>query len=285
MKFNAANRDIRGSLLFLGTGTSHGIPVIGCDCATCTSLDPRNNRTRCSVVLGLPGGNLLVDTPPDLRIQMTRQRIGLAHAILFTHAHADHLFGLDDSRIFAEYLGQELPVYCDRDVEARVRQAFSYAFDPSTLHIPGGGIPRLAFRTISEAPFEVLGATIRPVPLDHGRLRVFGYRVGDVAYCTDTNNIPPASLELLEGLEVLILDCLRRRPHPTHFCLEEALEVVRRLAPRRTLLTHLCHDLEHAETAAALPPGVEPAYDGMIVPLGLPAAAPAAAGGDQAAEA
>jgi len=263
------SRDIRGTLVFLGTGTSHGVPVIGCGCPTCTSPDRRNNRTRCSVVLGLPGGNLLVDTPPELRIQLTRERIGLVHALLYTHAHADHLFGLDDSRIFPEYLGHELPVFCTAEVELRIRQAFNYAFDPALRPIPGGGVPRLTVRTITDAPFEVLGATIRPIPLEHGQLRVFGYRVGDVAYCTDTKRIPPQSMALLEGLDVLILDCLRRRPHPTHMNLDEALAVVRQLRPRRTLFTHLCHELEHQALAAELPPGIEIAYDGLELPLSL----------------
>jgi phosphoribosyl 1,2-cyclic phosphate phosphodiesterase len=263
-----ACRDIRNQLVFLGTGTSHGIPVIGCRCSTCTSKDPKNARTRCSLVLGLPGGNLLVDTPPDLRMQLLREGIGLIHAVLYTHEHSDHLFGLDDLRIFPHYLGDDLPVCCTAAVEERIRKVFDYAFDPSTRHYPAGGIPRLLFRRVAEEPFEVLGVRVTPLPLRHGRYRVLGFRFGAVAYCTDTNGIPPESMRLLQGLDVLILDGLRRTPHPTHFTLDEAIETALLLAPKRTLFTHICHDLEHAATNATLPPGMELAYDGMQIPLG-----------------
>lgn len=264
----AVSRDITNQLVFLGTGTSHGIPVIGCGCPTCTSSNPKNRRTRCSLALGLPEGNLLVDTPPDLREQLLREGIGLVHAVLYTHEHADHLFGLDDLRIFASYLGHDLPIYGDRLVEERIRRIFDYAFDPATRAYPAGGVPRLALRPVRGEPLELLGARVIPVALRHGRFPVWGYRFADVAYCTDANEIPPESLPLLEGLEVLILDCLRRRPHATHFSLGEAIETARRLAPKRTLFTHMAHDLEHDATNAALPPGMELAYDGMTIPLG-----------------
>jgi phosphoribosyl 1,2-cyclic phosphate phosphodiesterase len=219
------------------------------------------------VVLGLPKGNLLIDTPPDLRTQLLREGIGLIHAVAYTHEHADHLFGLDDLRIFADYLGHDLPVYCDEHVEKRIRRVFDYAFDPQTRHYPAGGIPRLTLSRIDVQPVEVLGARVTPIPMRHGRYPVLGFRVGNVAYCTDTNGIPEPSQRLLEGLDVLVLDCLRRSRHPTHFSLDEAIEMARQLAPRRTLFTHLCHDLEHEATAAALPPGMELAYDGLQVPL------------------
>ena len=144
-------------LVFLGTGTSHGVPMIGCGCATCLSTNPRNQRGRCSVVLGLPEGNLLIDTPPDLRNALIRERIGLVHAVLFTHEHADHLFGMDDLRIFAEYLGRNLPVYCTERVERRIRQSFDYAFDEATKHFPAGGIPKLTLERVENRPFEILG--------------------------------------------------------------------------------------------------------------------------------
>ena len=267
MSDSPLSQDITGQLVFLGTGTSHGIPVIGCGCPTCTSSDSRNRRTRCSLVLGLPEGNLLVDTPPDLRMQLLREEIGLVHAVLYTHEHADHLFGLDDLRIFAYYLGHDLPIYCDPTVEERIRTTFDYAFDPATREYPAGGVPRLAFRPVAGQPLELLGERVIPIPLRHGHYRVWGYRFGDVAYCTDTNGIPPESEPLLEGLEVLILDCLRRRPHATHFSLDEAIATARRLGPKRTLFTHMCHDLEHAATGALLPRGMELAYDGMMIPL------------------
>jgi phosphoribosyl 1,2-cyclic phosphate phosphodiesterase len=259
--------DIRGKLVFLGTGTSHGVPVIGCGCETCTSSDPRNQRTRCSVVLGLPQGNLLIDTTPELRLQLLRERIGVVHAVLYTHGHADHLFGLDDLRIFPKYLGHDVPVYCEEEVETTIRRAFGYAFDPAVKDYPAGGIPRLAFHRISTTAFDVLGARVVPLRLAHGRYRVLGFRFGDVAYCTDTNAIGPESMALLDGLDVLILDALRREPHATHFSLDEAVEVSRRLSPRRTLFTHVCHRLEHEATNRGLPPGMELAYDGMKIAL------------------
>jgi phosphoribosyl 1,2-cyclic phosphate phosphodiesterase len=208
-----------------------------------------------------------VDTPPDLRTQLLREGIGVIHAVLYTHEHADHLFGLDDLRIFAHYLGRDLPVYCDATVEERIRRVFDYAFDPVTRQYPAGGVPRLVFRRISDGPFEVLGAKVIPFPMRHGRYPVLGFRFGDVAYCTDTNGIPPAGMDLLRGLDVLVLDCLRRQPHPTHFSLEEAIETARQIGARQTLFTHLCHDLEHEATNALLPPGMEVAFDGMRVGL------------------
>jgi phosphoribosyl 1,2-cyclic phosphate phosphodiesterase len=202
-----------------------------------------------------------------LRTQLLREGIGLIDAVLYTHEHADHLFGLDDLRIFAEYLGHDLPVYCDDHVERRIRRVFDYAFDPQTRNYPAGGIPRLVLSRIAVEPVEILGVRVTPIPMRHGRYPVLGFRFGNVAYCTDTNGIPDASMALLAGLDVLILDCLRRQPHATHFSLDEAIATARRLAPRRTLFTHLCHDLEHEETTAVLPPGMEVAYDGLRVPL------------------
>lgn len=241
--------------------------MIGCGCETCTSPDPRNNRTRCAVALGLPKGNLLIDTPPELRIQLVREGIGLVHAVLFTHAHADHLFGLDDLRIFPRYLDAELPIYCEPYVERQIRRAFDYAFDPVVQEFPAGGVPKLAFQTIDSEPFELLGARVVPVRLMHGRYVTLGFRFGDVAYCTDVKEIPPESMARLEGLDVLILDCLRPQPHVAHLCVDEALAVIQRLAPRRTLLTHATHNLEHEATNRALPDGVELAYDGLRISL------------------
>lgn len=260
--------DLVNQFVFLGTGTSHGVPVIGCGCATCRSEDPRDQRTRCSVVVGLPEGNLLIDTPPDLRAQLLRERIGLIHAVAYTHEHADHLFGLDDLRIFAEYLGDDLPVYCTEAVERRIRTVFDYAFDPAARAYPAGGVPRLVLRRIEpNRPFDVLGAEVLPLALRHGRYDVLGFRLGRLAYCTDTNGIPDETAALLGGLDVLVLDALRRREHATHFNLEQAVAAARRLAPARTLLTHLCHDLAHEPTRRALPPEIEPAYDGLRLRL------------------
>ncbi len=261
------NRNLANQLVFLGTGTSHGVPVIGCGCATCRDPNPKNQRGRCSVALGLPAGNLLIDTPPDLRMQLLREQIGLIHTVIYTHEHADHVFGLDDLRIFANYLGHDLPVYCNDRVEERIRKAYDYAFDEATRHFHAGGLPKLVLERIGTDPIAILGARIIPIPLQHGRFLSLGFRVGNVAYCTDTNGIPEPSRALLQGLDVLVLDCLRHRAHPTHFSLEQALETAQQLKPRRTLFTHICHNLEHEATNAILPAGIELAYDGMVVPL------------------
>lgn len=261
------HRSITGKMVFLGTGTSHGVPMIGCTCATCMSTDPKNHRTRCAVALGLPDGNLLIDTPPELRLQLLRQGIGIIHAVAYTHGHADHLFGLDDLRIFPRYLGTDVPIYCQAHVEQIIRRAFSYAFDPQAQDLPAGGVPRLAFHRLTGEPFELLGARLIPVPLVHGQAGSLGFRIGNVAYCTDTKAIPPSSAELLQGLEVLILDGLRHHPHPTHLSVPEALQVIRQLRPRRTYLTHIAHQLEHHTTNQSLPSGVELAYDGLTISL------------------
>jgi phosphoribosyl 1,2-cyclic phosphate phosphodiesterase len=253
-------------LIFLGTGTSTGVPMIGCDCGVCTSADPRNQRTRSSIVLSLPAGNLLVDTSPEMRLQLLREGIGRIHAIAYTHFHADHLFGLDDARLFPKYTGGPVPLYCEPETEAVIRNVFSYAFHEKADRIPLGGLPRLLFRTISPGePFEVLGETILPIRLNHGRFAVLGFRIDRLAYCTDVNRIPQESWPLLEGLDILILDALRYRPHPTHFNLEEALAVVARLKPKQTYLTHIAHDMDHAPTESALPAGVALAYDGLTL--------------------
>ncbi len=259
--------DIRGQAILLGTGTSVGIPSIGCGCEVCRSIDPRDTRTRCSVLLGLPEGNLLIDTPPDLRQQFLREKVGIAHAVLFTHEHADHIFGLDDVRLFPFYLGHPVPLYCEEVVEQRIRLSFSYAFsDREQTH--RGAVPSLEFRRIGLAPFDILGQRIIPIRLKHGpHFEVLGFRIGNFAYCTDTNGIPDESLALMEGLDVLVLDALRPRPHVTHFSLNEAIAVAERLRPRRTLFTHISHDLGHAATNATLPPGMELGYDGVKIPL------------------
>ena len=258
--------DITGQLVFLGTGTSVGVPMIGCGCDICRSTNPRNNRTRCSLVLGLPEGNLLVDTAPDLRMQLLREGIGLIHAALFTHEHADHLFGFDDLRLFQFYLGGPVPVWCEERVEQRIRQSYDYCFaDVKQTH--AGATPQVEFRRITTEPFGVLGARVVPLRLHHGRFPVLGFRFGNVAYCTDTSGIPPESMALLEGLDVLILDALRLDPHPTHFSLEQAVEIARQLKPRRTLFTHMSHDLEYEATNALLPPTMQLAHDGLRLPL------------------
>jgi phosphoribosyl 1,2-cyclic phosphate phosphodiesterase len=248
---------------FLGTGTSVGIPMVGCSCEVCTSADPRNERYRCSVLIRLPAGNLLIDTPPELRLQLVRAKVGIVHAVLFTHFHADHVFGLDDLRPIPRHLGAAVPLYCTTEVERKLRQAFSYAFTAEAGSLPMGYVPKLVFRTIDETPFEALGQRVVPIPLVHAHFNVFGFRIGDVAYCTDVNKIPPESWRLLDGLRVLVLDALRYKPHPGHFSVDEALEVIDRVKPERAYLTHMSHDLDHEATNRRLPPNVELAYDGL----------------------
>lgn len=263
----AHSADFQGQMIILGTGTSVGVPALGCGCHVCKSNDPKNNRTRCAVILGLPEGNLLVDTPPDLRQQLLREDIGIVHAVLYTHEHADHLFGLDDLRLFPFYLGAPVPLYCEPIVEHRIRKSFDYAFSKHTPTHPGA-TPRLVFESISTEPFEVLGQQVVPLRLQHGpRFQVLGFRFGNVAYCTDTNFIPQESLDLLQDLDVLIIDALRLEKHVTHFSLDQAIEVAQSVGAKQTYLTHTSHELEYHATNEALPPGIAMAYDGLRIPL------------------
>ncbi|HZZ81824.1 MAG TPA: MBL fold metallo-hydrolase [Gemmataceae bacterium] len=255
------------TLTFLGTGTSVGVPMVGCDCPVCTSPDPRNQRYRCSVLLTLPFGNLLIDTTPELRLQLLRAKVGIVHAVLFTHAHADHMYGLDDLRPIPHRLGGPVPLYCTLEVERKLRQSFSYAFSPDAQTQPMGYLPKLMFRNIGDEPFAVLEEVVTPIPLEHAHFNVLGFRVRDLAYCTDVSKIPRESMRRLEGLDVLILDALRHRPHPAHFCVDQALEVIDQLQPKKAYLTHMSHDLEHEATSKLLPPNVELAYDGLCIPF------------------
>jgi phosphoribosyl 1,2-cyclic phosphate phosphodiesterase len=219
-------------------------------------------------VVGLPEGNLLIDTTPDLRTQLLRERIGVIQAVFYTHEHADHLMGLDDLRLFPFYIGQPVPLYCEEIVEQRIRQSFDYAFRPEPpTH--EGAVPKLTFhRVVPATSVHILGAKVLPVRLQHGpRFQVLGVRIGNVAYCTDTNEIPQQSLELLTNLDVLVIDGLRWRSHVTHFSLPEAIAVAERLQPKRTIFTHICHDLGHEATNRMLPSGMELGYDGMRIPL------------------
>ncbi len=254
-------------MILLGTGTSVGVPMIGCGCRVCISPDPRNNRTRCSTIFGLAGGNLLIDTPPDLRVQLLREKIGRVDAVAFTHEHADHIHGLDDLRLFPFRLGHAVPLYCEPSVENRIRTTFDYAFANLTPTHPGG-VPQLEPISISEEPFKALDSTITPIRLQHGpRFTVLGFRIGNVAYCTDVNAISDESLKKLEGLDTLVLGALRYARHPTHFCVDEALAIVDRIRPKATYLTHTSHELDFEETNAKLPANVQLAYDGQRIRL------------------
>ncbi len=242
-----------------------GVPVIGCDCEVCLSENPRNHRTRTGVAVHAPEGTLLIDTSPELRIQLLREGIPLAHAILFTHAHADHIFGLDDTRLFAHKLKRPLPLYCEVPVEQSIRRSFFYAFQPPPPEAHPGAIPQFEVRTIGTDPFTVLGQRVQPIRLLHGRLPVLGFRFNNVAFCTDVSRIPDESWPLLEGLDDLILDTLRVEPHPTHFGLHQALDVIRRVHPKRAWLTHLSHRLEYESTNSRLPANVQLAWDGQRI--------------------
>lgn len=253
-------------LVLLGTGTSVGVPMIGCDCRVCTSTNPRNNRTRSGVAVLAPEGNFVIDTSPELRMQLLRERIGIVHAAIYTHSHADHIFGLDDLRICGLRLGRSIPLYCEANVEKQIRQSFNYAFAPPRNAHPGA-IPNLEFARIGLEPFSLLGVRVQPIRLLHGKLPVLGFRLNDVAFCTDVSEIPAESWPLLEGLDVLVLDALREKPHPTHFSIEQSLAVVERLQPGQAYFTHISHSLEHAEWNARLPPNVEMAYDGLRFPF------------------
>jgi phosphoribosyl 1,2-cyclic phosphate phosphodiesterase len=250
---------------FLGTGTSHGVPMIGCSCATCRSTDPRDKRLRPSIYLDIPDrGRLLVDSSTDLRQQALTHGITQVDAVLYTHAHADHILGLDELRRFNMIQKTTIPCYADARTWEALRRTFFYVFDGVLRQ--GGGVPQLEERVI-DGPFEVQGVHVSPVPLLHGSLPILGFRFGNFAYLTDCSAIPDASWPLLDGVDTMVVDALRDRPHPTHFNVAQALDVVARVAPRRALFTHMAHDLPHAATCARLPAGVELAYDGLSLDI------------------
>jgi len=248
---------------FLGSGTSHGVPMIGCDCATCRSADPRDQRWRPSIYVALDDGTrVLIDTATDLRAQALRFDVRRVDAILFTHSHADHIMGLDEVRRYNVLQRRAIPCYGDAATIADLRRVFRYVFDDRTPR--GGGVPSLETIVI-DGPVVLGGQTIVPVPLEHGTRRILGYRVGTFAYLTDCSRIPDESWPLLDGLETVVLDALRDRPHPTHFTLAEAVEAATRIGARETYFTHICHDLPHEATNARLPPGMALAYDGLTL--------------------
>jgi phosphoribosyl 1,2-cyclic phosphate phosphodiesterase len=250
---------------FLGTGTSHGVPMIGCRCDVCRSSDPRDKRLRPSIHLAVEGGPaVLVDTATDLRQQALVNDITRVDAVVFTHGHADHVMGLDELRRFNVLGGRRIPVYADRRTGDELRRIFAYAFEPPAT--VGGGVPELALVEI-DGPFDIEGVPIVPVPILHGPTPILGFRFGRFAYLTDCSVVPEASLALLTGLDVLVLDALRHRPHPTHFTIADAVALATRIGAGRTYFTHMCHDLAHETTCAGLPQGMALAYDGQVVEL------------------
>lgn len=260
----------------LGTGTSHGVPMIGCECRTCLSTDPRDRRSRPSILIertdevsaGPAAGEvraILVDTSTDLRVQALTCGVRRVDAILFTHSHADHIFGLDDVRRFNAIQNGAIPAYADERTNRDLRKAFAYIFDPQTPQ--GGGIPQITLTTIG-GPFCLGSLEVTPVPVYHGKRLILGYRIGSFAYLTDCSAIPDTSWPLLDGVQTLVIDALRHRPHPTHFTVAEALDAASRIGAARTYFTHVCHDLPYVETNASLPAGVELAYDGLVLEVG-----------------
>jgi phosphoribosyl 1,2-cyclic phosphate phosphodiesterase len=251
---------MKATLTVLGSGTSMGVPTIGCDCAVCHSSDPRDRRTRPSVLIEYGGHSVLIDTTPDFREQAIRENIRKLDAVLYTHTHADHILGIDDLRPLSfRHKPNRLPLYAHPDAAAFIQNMFRYIFDSNYKF---GGLPQVEMRPM-EGRLELFGAQFEPIALIHGEAEIYGFRFGSAAYLTDHSEIPQPSLSKLEDLDVLFLDALRYKPHPTHSTVENSLRIVERLKPRRAFFTHICHDLPHEQTNAALPANVKLSYDGM----------------------
>jgi phosphoribosyl 1,2-cyclic phosphate phosphodiesterase len=252
-------------LTFLGTGTSFGVPQIGCGCAVCRSTDPRDKRSRSGALVEAGGSTILIDTPPELRLQLIAGGFSQVDAVLYTHEHADHTNGIDDLRMFSVRQRRALPIYGPPETLERLRASFSYIFDDVRAY-EGTSKPSLALHAVEPGKaVDVAGVPVLPLAFRHGHIRVFGYRIGNLAYITDVKSIPDAERRQLQGLDVLVLNALWWRPHPTHLSIGEAIETAQTLGARRTYLTHLTHETGHAELAGQLPEGVFPAYDGLTV--------------------
>lgn len=250
---------MRATLTVLGSGTSMGVPSIGCECHVCTSDDPRDKRTRPSVLVQYEDRSVLIDTTPDFRQQAIAAGIRRLDAVLYTHAHADHILGLDDLRPVSFRHEGKLPLYASASTAESIGKVFKYIFDADYKF---GGLARVEMRPLEDG-VEIQGARFETIKVIHGETEIDGFRFGSAAYLTDFSEIPESSLRRLEGLDILFLDALRRKPHPTHSTVEQSLKIVERLRPKRTFFTHISHDLKHEETNASLPDGVELAYDGL----------------------
>lgn len=248
---------------FLGTGTSQGVPIINCDCKVCTSSDPRNKRLRTSVSVTSKLTSVLIDTTPDLRQQLLRNPLDHLDAILYTHAHADHIYGIDDIRRFNQLQEQRIPAYADTGTLNRLRKVFDYAFGEGPLQ---PGLPNLEARPVRER-FKIKNLEIIPIHLFHGQQEILGYRIDNLAYCTDVSHIPETSYKYLQNLDILILDALRDRSHPTHFTVEQAIEEAHKIKARNTYFIHMSHKIDHVTRAPLLPEGMYFAYDGLTLIL------------------
>ena len=251
---------MRATLTVLGSGTSMGVPTIGCDCAVCHSADPHDRRTRPSVMVSYNQHHVMIDSTPDFREQALREKITHLDAVLYTHTHADHILGIDDLRpLTFRHKPNKLPLYARPDAADFLRGMFRYIFEPDYKF---GGLPQVELRMI-EGPVELFGAVFEPVTVIHGESEIYGFRFGSAAYLTDHSDIPETSFSKLQGLDILFLDALRHKPHPTHSTVDNSLRIVERLQPQRAFFTHICHDLPHEATNASLPANARLSYDGM----------------------
>lgn len=248
--------------IIMGSGTSHGVPVVGCSCRVCRSEDPRDKRSRASLLVRSRDINLLIDTSTEFRIQAIREGISSLDAVFYTHSHADHLHGLDDIRPLTK--DRPMPVYAGESTQKDIRKRFDYIFSIRPGQ-KGGGRPKIELRPLVPEGVTIKGITIVPIPIFHGELPILGFRIGELAYITDCSRIPEDSYPLLRGIKKLIIGALRKRPHPTHFSIDEAVAEAERIGPENTWLTHLCHDHSHAELLEILPKKIEPAWDGLSI--------------------
>jgi phosphoribosyl 1,2-cyclic phosphate phosphodiesterase len=256
---------MEATLTFLGTGTSMGVPTLGCDCAVCTSTDPHNRRTRPSIRLAYDGRTVLIDTGPDFHAQALREGIRRVDAVLYTHGHADHVMGFDDLRPLSFYAHANLPVYADDATANSIERIFEYTFRKVDRYPTSARVNIHRIDPTPGAGIELFGACFRRVPVTHGRQEITGYRFGSAAYLTDMSDIPQKSLPLLQELDVLVLDALRHDPHPSHSHLEKSVAIVEQLKPKRAFFTHMSHDLDHDATNAKLPTHMRLAYDGQQI--------------------
>ena len=254
---------MEATLTFLGSGTSMGVPTLGCDCAVCRSTDPHNRRTRPSIRLEYGGHTVLIDTGPDFHAQALREGIRRVDAVLYTHGHADHVMGFDDLRPLSFHVPGGLPVYADDATASNIERIFEYTFRKEDRYPTSARVEIHRIDPTPGAGFDLFGACFRRVPVTHGRQEITGYRFGGAAYLTDMSDIPAESLPLLQGLDVLVLDALRRDPHPSHSHVDKSVALVEQLKPKRAFFTHMSHELDHAATEATLPPHIRLAYDGL----------------------